>query len=140
MDDNFALNRKRTIEICSEIIRRGLDIQFETPNGISINTLNEEVLDALVSAGLVRVYLAIESGSEFIRNEIMGKHLSTEKIYEIVGLTKKHKQLHVKAYFIIGMPEETHETLEETYNMIKKILSRSLGQKCLNRRYEIICW
>ncbi len=111
MDDNFALNRKRTIEICSEIIRRGLDIQFETPNGISINTLNEEVLDALVSAGLVRVYLAIESGSEFIRNEIMGKHLSTEKIYEIVGLTKKHKQLHVKAYFIIGMPEETQETL-----------------------------
>jgi len=122
MDDNFTLNRKRTIEICKEIINRELDIQFETPNGISINTLNQEVIDALVSAGMVRVYLAIESGSEYIRNKVMGKNLSTEKIYEIVDLVKKYKQLYVKAFFIIGMPEETHETLEETYDMIKKIV------------------
>ena len=121
MDDNFTLNKKRTLEICKDIIRRGLDIQFETPNGISINTLDGEVMNALVSAGLIRVYLAIESGSEYIRNKVMGKHLSTEKIYEIIDLTKQYKQLYVKAYFIIGMPEETHTTLEETYNMIKKI-------------------
>jgi len=121
MDDNFTLNKKRTIEICSEIVNRGLDIQFETPNGLSINTLDEAVMNALVSAGLVRVSLAIESGSEYIRNKIMGKNLSTEKIYEAVDLAKRYKQLYTKAFFIIGMPEETHETLEETYNMISKI-------------------
>lgn len=121
MDDNFTLNKRRTLEICSDIISRGLEIQFETPNGISINTLDEEVMDALINAGLVRTYLAIESGSEYIRNKVMGKHLTTEKIYEVTNLAKSYKQLVVKAYFIIGMPEETHETLEDTYNMIKKI-------------------
>ncbi len=121
MDDNFTLNKRRTIDICNEIINRELEIQFETPNGISIRTLDEEVMDALVSAGLVRTYLAIESGSEYIRNKVMGKKLSTEKIYEVMNLAKSYKQLVVKAYFIIGMPEETHETLEETYNMIEKI-------------------
>jgi len=121
MDDNFTLNKRRTLEICSEIINRRLEIQFETPNGISINTLDEEVMDALISAGLVRTYLAIESGSEYIRNKVMGKHLSTEKIYEVIDRAKGYKQLVVKAYFIIGMPEETHETLEDTYNMIENI-------------------
>lgn len=121
MDDNFSLNKNRVLEICGQIIKRNLNIQFETPNGLSINTLDEEVLDALVSAGMVRTGLAIESGSDFIRNKIIRKNLSREKIYEVAKLVKKYKQLNVAAFFIIGMPEETKETLEDTYKMIKDI-------------------
>jgi anaerobic magnesium-protoporphyrin IX monomethyl ester cyclase len=121
MDDNFTFCKARTLEICDEIVRRGLDIQFETPNGLSLKTLDEEVMDALDRAGLVRVSLAVESGSDFIRNQVMKKHLSREKILEVVGLTRKYPNLYVKAFFIIGMPEETLETLEETYRMIEQI-------------------
>ncbi|MEW6557326.1 MAG: radical SAM protein [Elusimicrobiota bacterium] len=121
MDDNMTLNKPRTLEICNQIKNRKLDIQFETPNGLNINTLDEEVLDAMVSAGMVRTYLAIESGSDYIRNKIMRKNLSQEKIFEITKLVKKYKQLNVAAFFIIGMPEETWETLMDTYNMIKEI-------------------
>lgn len=121
MDDNFTFNKKRTMEICNEIIKRDLNIQFETPNGISIKTLDKEVLDTMVSAGFIRTYLAIESGSDYIRNTIMKKNLSKEKIYEINNLVKNYSQLQVNAYFIIGMPEETKETLEETLDMIKII-------------------
>jgi anaerobic magnesium-protoporphyrin IX monomethyl ester cyclase len=121
MDDNFTFSRARTLEICDQIVRRGLDIQFETPNGLSLKTLDAEVLDALVRAGLVRVSLAVESGSDFIRNQVMKKHLSREKILEVVGLTKKYPSLYVKAFFIVGMPEETLDTLEETYRMIEQI-------------------
>lgn len=121
MDDNFTLWKLRVIEICDEIIRRKLDIQFETPNGLSVRTLDEEVLDSMISAGLVRISLALESGSDFIRNKIMKKNLSKEKIYNVINLTKKYKQLYINVFFIIGMPEETKETLNETYEMIKKI-------------------
>jgi len=121
MDDNFTFNKERTLAICREIAQRGLNIQFETPNGLSMKTLDKEVLDALVEAGLIRVSLAIESGSDFIRNRIMGKHLSQEKIYEVIKLTKAHAQLYVKAFFIIGMPEETLHTLDQTYEMIQNI-------------------
>ena len=75
----------------------------------------------MVAAGLVRTCLAIESGSEYIRNQIMKKHLSNEKIYEVLELTRRYRQLFVNAFFLIGMPEETHETLEETYRMIERI-------------------
>ena len=121
MDDNFTLSKPRVLEICRLIRERGLNIQFETPNGLNINSLDAEVMDALVEAGMVRVALAIESGSDYIRNTVMGKHLSRKKILDVVELTRKYSQLHVSAFFIIGMPEETKETLEETYEMIKLI-------------------
>jgi radical SAM superfamily enzyme YgiQ (UPF0313 family) len=121
MDDNVTFNKSRMMDICNQIKNRGLDIEFETPNGISVKTLDEELLDTMVSAGFVRTYFAIESGSEYIRNKVMKKYLSDEKIYEVVELTKKYPQLDVNAFFIIGLPEETKETLEDTYNMIKKI-------------------
>lgn len=121
MDDNLTFKKTHIMGICSQIIKRKLDIQFETPNGISINTLDEEVLDAMVEAGMVRVCLAIESGSDFMRNKIIKKRLSREKILETVRITRKYKHLYVKAFFIIGMPEETPETLNDTYEMIKEV-------------------
>lgn len=75
----------------------------------------------LVSAGLVRTVLAIESGSDYMRNTIMNKNLKREKIFEVVDIFNKFPQVHISAFFIIGMPEETHETLNDTYNMIKEI-------------------
>jgi magnesium-protoporphyrin IX monomethyl ester (oxidative) cyclase len=121
MDDNVNLNKRHIVSICNEIVRRKLNIQFETPNGLSVNSLNRGVMDAMVKAGWVRGAIAIESGSDFIRNKIIGKHLRREKIFEVVKLAKTYKDLYLKAYFIIGMPEETLETLMETYEMIKEI-------------------
>lgn len=121
MDDNISLNKIRIIDICNQIVQRNMDIQFEIPNGLSIKTLDRDILDALVSAGMIRVALAIESGSDYIRNEIMGKRLSREKISEIVQLTKEYPELYVRAFFIMGMPEDTKETLMETYHLINEI-------------------
>ena len=121
MDDNFTLNRNRAIEICDLILERKLDIQFETPNGLSINTLNEEVLDKLVAAGMVRTYLAIESGCDYIGNKIIRKNLPREKIHVVAKLIKKYMKLNIAAFFIMGMPEDTTETLMDTYKMIKEI-------------------
>lgn len=120
MDDNLTLSKKHVMSICNEIIKRNMNIQFETPNGISTKFLDEEILDALCLAGLVRVALAIESGNEYIRNKIMDKKLSTEQIYKIIELTKKYKNLQVRTFFIFGMPEDTKETLQDTYDMIVK--------------------
>jgi len=120
-DDNLTLRKSHIKKICEEIIDRGLIIQFETPNGISLAGLDEEVVALMVKAGLIRVSLAIESGSEYIRNKIIGKHLKTEKIFEVIKLFEKYSEVYIKAFFIIGMPEDTIETLEETYRMIGEI-------------------
>ncbi len=120
MDDNFTLFKRRTIDICNEIINRKLNIQFDTPNGISIKTLDEEVMDKLVEAGLVRVCVAPEHASEYIRT-LMKKNLTTNEIYNFFDLVKKYKDLKVKAFFIIGYPEESIETLSEIRDMVFNI-------------------
>lgn len=121
MDDNLTLKKSHVLGVCNEIVKRGLNIQFETPNGVATGRLDKEIMDALTEAGLVRVSLAIESGSDYIREKVMHKRLTRNKIEEIVALTKEYPQLYTRAFFLMGMPEDTRETLEETYRMIENI-------------------
>lgn len=121
MDDNLTYDKKRILEICNGILKRNMDIQFDTPNGVAISRLDQETIGAMVNAGLIRISIAIESGSEYIRNKVMGKGLLTEKIYEVVEACAKHSQLFINSFFIIGMPQETDKTLDDTYEMIKRL-------------------
>lgn len=120
IDDNFTLNKKRAMEICNGIIERGMNIQFDTPNGLEINTLDEELLDSLVRAGMVKTCLAVESGSEFIRGRI-NKRLKQEKIFECFRILNKHPNLIYNVFFIVGFPDETPQTLRETYDLISTL-------------------
>lgn len=117
IDDNVNLDKKHILEICSEIIKRNLNIQYETTCGTHIASLNEEVIDALADSGCVFVRLPIEHGNDRIRNEIIGKKLEREKIYGATGHLKKRKIL-TSSMFIMGFPEDTKETLNDTYKMI----------------------
>ncbi len=120
LDDNLTVDKKRVLEICRGIKTRGLDIQMRV-GGFAINTLDGEIVEALAGAGLVWGSLAIESGSEYIRNQVMGKNLSTARIKEIVKIFKQYPEVICTALFIIGMPEDTPETLRATYDLIDEL-------------------
>lgn len=120
-DDNFTLQKKRAMDICEGIVARNLPIHLDTRSGLMVKTLDAEMVAALAAAGLLRVRLAIESGSTYMRNTIIGKHLPEKKIYEVVELFKAYPHIHVFAFFIIGLPEETEESLQDTYTMLEKL-------------------
>lgn len=119
-DDNITLNRTRIVDICKMIIESGIKVYFDTPNGISLKTLDEEVVVLMRQAGFIMIALAVESGSDYIRNEIMGKKISREQIVSAFKMCRK-VGMNTNAYFIIGMPEDTEETLNDTINLIKEI-------------------
>lgn len=121
MDDNFTLDKKRIKKICQYIIDAKIDISFDMPNGIMTTTLDDDVIDALAEAGFAYCFLAIESGSDYIRNKVMHKQLSLETIYRVVKSFRRHPQIHLAAFFLMGMPEETRETLDETYKLIEEL-------------------
>lgn len=120
-DDNFAASKRRVIEICDGIRRRNLDIQFRLRNGVYIPSIDGEVAAALADAGLVMAYLAIESGSEFIRNRVIGKNVPTEKIVRAAEALARHPQVTLGAFFIVGMPEETTGTIHDTVALIESL-------------------
>ena len=79
MDDQLTLNRSHIIELCNEILKRNIKMMFNTPNGLWVNSLREEVIAKMVEAGLVYANLAIEHGDDHIRNNIIGKNLERKK-------------------------------------------------------------
>ena len=121
MDDNLTFSKRRILTICNEIVRRDLDIQFDTPNGLMVRSLDEDVIESLAAAGWVRGSIAIESGSDYIRNEVVGKKLSREKIFEVLNLVSGYPHVYLRAYFIMGFPEDTAETLAASYDMISQM-------------------
>ena len=123
MDDNMAVSKDRTLDILRTIKRRGLDISIVFPNGISINTLDREVIEALKGAGCKEIRLPIEHGSEYIRNSVMKKHLREEKIFEVIELCNEFK-IPTIVFLIIGMPGEDRKTMEENINFVKKLKGR----------------
>jgi radical SAM superfamily enzyme YgiQ (UPF0313 family) len=119
-DDNLTLDKKHVLGICHELLRRGLDIQFESFNGYNLASLDQEVVEALASVGCIYAILPIEHGSDHMRNEIIGKKLAREKVFEVMKLYKKFK-IQTRAMFIMGFPEDTAETLGETKKMIEEL-------------------
>lgn len=120
VDDNITFKRERTVEICNGIKDRGLKIRWNTPNGVMVKTLDPELIDLMKSSGLVSFCFGIESGSEYIRNEVYGKRLSTAKIQEVVGHCHK-VGLPTVGFFLVGAPQETEETIKESIELVKKL-------------------
>ena len=120
MDDQLTLNKAHIINLCNEILKRGLKIIADTPNGLWINSLREGVVAKMAEAGFVNCTLAIEHGDDYMRNKIIGKGLDRKKIFEVAKLLKKYKIMS-NGMFIMGFPEDTNETLQRTYDMMDEL-------------------
>lgn len=112
-DDNFTLNRNFVIEFCQELIKRKMDLSWACPNGIRLDTLDEEMLELMKKSGLYVVSVGIESGSPRIL-AAMKKRLTKEIIREKICLIRK-VGLEVIGFFIIGYPDETKKDILETF-------------------------
>jgi len=117
MDDNFTFKRDRIVAICDGIIQAGLRIRWNTPNGISINTLDYELLNLMKKSGCKSICIAIETGDEELRNKVIGKRLSNSKIKEVVH-SAANLGIFITAFYIIGMPGETRDKFAKTLQQI----------------------
>lgn len=109
-DDCFTLDRKRLIDICNEIIRRGIRINWECLS--RVDTVDREVTEKMKQAGCVRVFFGIESGNDSVLS-LMRKQATAKQAEEAVYATRP-SGIQVGAFFIVGYPGETDETVLET--------------------------
>lgn len=120
-DDFLTFNKKRTIELCKEICKNFGDRFFlYFPNSLSPKTLDEETIYWLVKAGMKEIQLAVESGSQYVQNNIIKRKLDLKSINPVINCLKKHDII-IRVTFIIGFPGETLEMMRETKNFAKEI-------------------
>ncbi|MBQ4114715.1 radical SAM protein [bacterium] len=108
--DIFNLDRAWTIDLCNKIIDSGLKITWSSNS--RANTMDDELASIMYKAGCRLVSLGVESGSQEVLDNI-GKKITLDQIRETVRILKKNK-IKVYNYFVIGLPWETEETVEET--------------------------
>ncbi len=109
-DDCFTLNRKRLIDICNEILQRRIKIDWECLS--RVDTIDREMTEKMKQAGCVRMFFGIESGNDSVLT-LMKKKATTKQAKEAVHATKL-SEIQVGAFFIVGYPGETNETVLDT--------------------------
>jgi anaerobic magnesium-protoporphyrin IX monomethyl ester cyclase len=115
VDDNFNISKKRTIEICKGIIERGLEVTLRADSGLYLSSIDEETLLMMKKAGFHELYFGIESGNERILKDVIGKKVDLEQVKEVARLCKD-LGIVSGGFFMIGVPGETKETMEDTIN------------------------
>jgi radical SAM superfamily enzyme YgiQ (UPF0313 family) len=109
-DDHFTFRRDRTMAICREILRRGLSVSWRCYS--RVDTVDPKLLEWMSRTGCERVMYGAESGSPEILKRIR-KRITPEQTRRAVETTKA-AGIKVLASFVLGLPGETPETLDET--------------------------
>jgi anaerobic magnesium-protoporphyrin IX monomethyl ester cyclase len=109
-DDCFTLSRERLLTIYDEIIQRRIRIGWECLS--RVDTVDQEVAEKMKHAGCVRVFFGIESGNNRVL-ALMKKQITIKQAKAAVH-TIKRSGIQVGAFFILGYPSETDETILDT--------------------------
>ncbi len=114
LDDSFNINRQRVLEICDLLIAQKLNhVPWIMINGIRADLADEELLGRMRRAGCIRTAFGVESGNQAILDSVIGKHLKLDQIRAAFKAAKK-VGMETIGFFIIGLPGETEETMDET--------------------------
>jgi len=116
-DDVFTLDRKRVIAICKLLEEQGIDITWTCET--RVNLVDGELLSVMKDAGCYMIEYGVESGNQGILNSLK-KDITLEKTIEAFRLTHE-AGIETVAYFMLGSPKETSETIRETIEFAKKI-------------------
>lgn len=112
-DDNFTANKARATAILQGIIDRKYKLALNSPSGLAIFAMDEALLDKMVEAGYYSVSFAVESGVPWVLRDLMHKAVDLDKAQRLVKYGRSIG-LKVKAFFILGYPGETKDTMERT--------------------------
>lgn len=113
-DEMFVLNKRHVLGICDRLIERGYDLNIWAY--ARIDTIQPEFLDKLSRAGFRWLGLGIESASAFVRDGVDKGRFQNNAIKEEVRKVRE-AGINVSANFIFGLPDDTHETMEQTLQL-----------------------
>ncbi len=116
-DEEPTINRKKFIQFCEELIARGLPEKIKWGINTRVTDImrDKELLSFYREAGLVHVSLGTEAAAQ-LKLDRFNKETKVAENKEAIRLLRE-ADIFVEAQFIVGLDNETEETLEETYRM-----------------------
>ncbi len=131
LSSNDYKNIESLIECLSERMNKK-KISVSLPSQ-RIDRYSQKLAQLVRGVRSTTVTLAPEAGSQRLRN-VINKNLTEEQIIDTVLNCYKNGFSNVKLYFMIGLPTETYEDLDETAALFSKIKYRS---KLIKKELEL---
>lgn len=107
-DDTFTINKNRLLEFCKLVAPLGV-----TWSSTSRANLDYDTLNTMKRSGCRLLVVGYESGNEAILKNIK-KNISKDQMRTFTRSAKRAGVM-LHSCFVLGLPGETHETIEETY-------------------------
>ena len=117
-------------ELCNDILAAGGKFSVSS---FRIDHLDAGMIEALKASGQKSVSLAPEGGSQRLR-DLIRKGIDEQQILAACDMLISHDILNLKLYFIIGLPGETVDDLDELVALVTRIRERVLSAARANKR------
>jgi len=118
IDPLFMANKKRVMEICSQIKKRKLPIKWGTD--AHVKCIDEEIIKAMESAGCHDLSFGIESGVQKLLDAV-NKNTTIDQIKKALNIVKKSSKIKIGGLFILGLPGERYKDSLETIKFAKSL-------------------
>lgn len=116
-DEEPTINKSRFIALCNELIDRNLGVHWGINTRVTDILRDEKELPLYRKAGLVHVSLGTEAAAQLNLN-LFRKETTIADNKKAVQLLRENGIL-AEVQFIMGLPNETPETIEESYRMAR---------------------
>jgi radical SAM superfamily enzyme YgiQ (UPF0313 family) len=124
-DETFGLHMGRTKAILEGIIAGGFHREVTFSAQTRVDRVDDEFIRLLRIANFETLELGVESGNpEMLR--AVKKGITLDQVEHAVALAKANG-LRVWCKFILGHPNETHETIRDTVDFVAKINPHKLS-------------
>jgi anaerobic magnesium-protoporphyrin IX monomethyl ester cyclase len=114
-DEEPTIHRKKFVAFCQELIARKLDVHWGINTRVTDILRDRELLPLFRKAGLVHVSLGTEAAAQ-LKLDRFRKETTIEQNKLAIRLLKDAGMV-AEAQFIMGLENETRETIEETYRL-----------------------
>ena len=121
-DDTFGVNRAYIADLCGALSKHCPGLKWSCE--LHVKLVDDETVSLMKSAGCYLVEVGIESGNNKIL-AAMRKNITIEEALAACRLVKKHG-LQLLAFFMVGFPQETEDTLRDTMSAMRKTRSSVL--------------
>jgi len=127
-DDTFTLNRTLVEEFC----RLKISARDKTPWGANVraNTVDIKLFRLLRKANCREVWMGVESGNDGILKDIK-KGITTEQVVKAFSAARA-VGIKTRAYMLLGMPNETYETIKQSEALVDRIKPNIVGWSLLS--------
>jgi anaerobic magnesium-protoporphyrin IX monomethyl ester cyclase len=116
-DEEPTIHRRKFIQFCEELIRRDLGVLWGINTRVTDILRDQALLPMFRKAGLAHVSLGTEAAAQ-LQLDRFNKETTVAQNKQAIQLLKA-AGIVTEAQFIVGLENETAETLEETYRMAR---------------------